>query len=335
MHTGADSIGKSQVEAYERLSCALHAHDKQVLEIEILPPAIQPPDGLLIQDGLSLGIPKKVLALAFIEARKQFFQNASHEGFRGMALLATKVMLLFDSEHLAAANYRKRRLKTLKAGDTPQAQIAYRKAVQFEFCFLDTILTSPLHRQSKSPTLWHHRFWLLDLLSPDGLKNVPLERRTMFWRTELDAVCKSAERHPKNYYAWQYARKLNDWVDGQEATFDFAHRAKHWCCQHPSDISGWSFLLHLLSELEPVFERQAVVQDVVNFAFKWQFEHESLWVFIRTVLAHDTLPARVKLISTLRDYTRDHEAIDNASPFTQRVIKSLEWIETYGEPALC
>jgi hypothetical protein len=74
----ASDIGSDfQKVAYNALSTYFQQHEDEVVEIEILPPAIEPPDGIMMQDGRSLGVPKKVLALAFVEARRVFFSNIS------------------------------------------------------------------------------------------------------------------------------------------------------------------------------------------------------------------------------------------------------------------
>lgn len=323
---------KFQTESYEALSSYLEAHHKRIVEIEILPSAIKPQDGLIMEDGCSLGVPKKVLAVAFLEARKIFFQNASTENGQSLALQATKVMLLFDPEHLTAANFRKRRLRALKDDNTPAAQLAYRKALKYEFCFLDTILTSPLHRQSKSPTLWHHRLWLLELFRPKIVELVPEHVRAKFWRTELDSVCKSGERHPKNYYAWQYARRLVERIDGMDAILDFAQCVKDWCCKHPSDISGWSCLLYLIPMVEPEAKRITLVREVLGYALKLRLEQESLWIFIRTVVAHEALQQeRGDLCSALREYNKEMKDMGGSTVIRSRVKDALDYIQRYGQ----
>lgn len=72
------SVVEKQQHVYESLSRYFSEHENEVIEIEILPPAIQPPDGVLMQDGSSLGIPKSALALAFIVARQTFFDHKSN-----------------------------------------------------------------------------------------------------------------------------------------------------------------------------------------------------------------------------------------------------------------
>ncbi|KAF1922072.1 hypothetical protein BDU57DRAFT_554046 [Ampelomyces quisqualis] len=313
----------SQTEAYTALS-------------RLLPSAIKPRDGLVMEDGRNLGVPKRILAQAFVEARKLFFQNAKDEDGRALALRATRVILLFDPEHLTAANFRKRSLLALQSDDTPAAQWAYRKALQYEFCFLDSILTSPLHRQSKSPTLWHHRLWLSQLALPSNVEAVPEDAPAEFWRRELVSVCKSGERHPKNYYAWQYARSLVNRVDGMEATIDFAHVVKDWCCQHPSDTSGWSCLLFLIPKIEPLAKRTALVRQVLGYGLELRLEHEALWVLIRTIVADEALQQEAADICVaLREYVTEIEDFGGSNVLIGRVRNTLTWIEKYGHSSEC
>lgn len=325
------ATAKSRTQAYDALSSYLEAHHKQIVEVEILDSAIKPQDGLFMEDGLNLGIPKKVSALAFVEARKIFLDNAKNEETHSLALQATRVVLLFEPEHLTAANFRKHKLLALKSDTIPAAQLAYRKAIRHEFCFLDSILTSPLHRQSKSPTLWHHRLWLLELFRPSTLELVPEEVRAQFWRAELKSVCKSGERHPNNYYAWQYARRLEERIDGMDATLEFTQTVKDWCCRHPSDTSGWSCLLHLIPKVEPLHTRTTVVREVLGCSLKLQLENESLWVFIRSIVAHQTLQnERLDIYATLKEYEIEVGKKRGSSTLLDRVRHTLEYIKKFG-----
>lgn len=326
------SRAKLQTLAYETLSRCFQEHEDDVLEIEILPPAFEPSGGILMQDGLNLGIPKKILAIAYVEARERFFKEKHNNNMASTVLQATKVMLLFDPEHLTAANFRKRWLLTLK-GEYESCQPAiYHKALQQELCFLNSILTSPLHRQSKSPTLWHHRAWLVDLWFPVAIEKASEDEQATFWCQELAAVCKSGEQHPKNYYAWQYARRFMSKVESSDTVDKCALLVEAWCCQHPSDISGWSFLLFLIPRVQSVSQRQDLVRDVLNYAITLRSEQESLWVFIRTILAQVTLyGARTEFEETLQTYRKDLEDVGPNVPALEQIVKALIWIDTNRE----
>ena len=81
----------------------------------------------------------------------------------------------------------------------------------------------------------------------------------------------AAERHPRNYYAWDYARQALGLISSQplDANNGTAERrggaepdkkrlvvaagsvraVQAWCFRHPRDISGWAFLEFLLRAL--------------------------------------------------------------------------------------
>ncbi|RMZ69479.1 prenyltransferase [Pyrenophora seminiperda CCB06] len=319
--------------AYECLAKYFQEHENETIEIEILSPAIQPPDGILMQDGLSLGVPKKILVLAYLEARQRFFENnqGADPLVESGTLQATKIMLLFDPEHITPANFRKRVLSQLETDHGYQNGTPYHKALKRELCFLNSILTSPLHRQSKSPTLWYHRSKVIDSLVAIELQSTSNDHRSAFWLRELDAVCKSGEQHPKNYHAWQYARKLIQKIEAPDIHEEYAHRVRTWCCRHPSDISGWSFLMYLLSRIDSLSLRQELVQEVVKYAIALRSGHESLWVFIRTILAQD-MPHGEHFVSyqLLQAYTKDLGVTETSNITPGSATAALKWIGTYA-----
>ncbi|OAG07364.1 uncharacterized protein CC84DRAFT_1060184, partial [Paraphaeosphaeria sporulosa] len=280
-----------QVAAYDALNTYFTTHANRTLEIEVLPPALETTDALILEDGVNLGVPKKILALAFVHARHLFFAHyrSDVEEEQRLAHEATRVMLLFDPEHLTAANHRKRHLLRLEACGDDEAFV---KAMGAEGCFMNSILTSPLHRQSKSPTLWGHRAWWLDLILPALLAieyDIPA-----FFMEELNAAIKGGERHPKNYYAWQYARRVvlkrgdsqpagsSEW---ESFLTDCAQKVKSWCMLHVSDISGFSFLMWVLSLTRSSDERGRVVQEMVTYGVNVRLTNESPWTFVRMMLA--------------------------------------------------
>jgi len=59
--------------AYEAIVNAFQSKPDTALEIEILPPAIAPPEGCIIfHEGINVGIPKKALVAAFLAATRIF-----------------------------------------------------------------------------------------------------------------------------------------------------------------------------------------------------------------------------------------------------------------------
>lgn len=209
-------------------------------------------------------------------------------------------MLLFDPEYLTAANFRKKHLLGISKDDD------FKLAVKREMIFLDSVLTSPLHRQSKSPTLWYHRYWLVTesmrrLGSRDGLR----------LNHEMIIVRRSAERHQHNYYAWQYARRLISFLEpmidesenvGVDTYNTSLVETFTWCQQHSSDTSGWSFLLFLMQRSSPNTEYiTALVWKTAELAKSFKWNKEAFWHYLRTVLLMtDIVPEniRTQLISS-------------------------------------
>lgn len=268
-------------------------------EIEILPPALSPTDGsLYIDDGPSLGIPKTVLKAAFLEAIETFNRNRTTGDPNPLLTLeATAIILLFDPEHLTAANYRKRSILSAAANKHDPNMHGIMNAVYKELVFLSTILSSPLHRQTKSPTLWHHRWWLFSKVVPrvamTGIQGIAGGGMHLV-QSELVTILKAAERHPSNYYAWQYARRLftSRYMD-VALQYDFQRLSwavlsddmASWCLKHPSDTSGWSFLLWMLLDgRSDEHTGSRVVSRVLEFVEQVDWKSEALWHFLRTAV---------------------------------------------------
>ena len=104
--------------------------------------------------------------------------------------LASRIIWLHDPEHLTASNYRKRTL------DERKQTALYKDELKFLTC----ILNSPLHRQSKSPTLWYHRYWCIEqLLTLNNLQSA--DEAVTYMQTliteEIGVVRKAATRGNK------------------------------------------------------------------------------------------------------------------------------------------
>jgi hypothetical protein len=161
----------------------------------------------------------------------------------------------------------------------------YRRLVQLEKRFIDSLLTSPLNKHNKSPTIWSHRRWLVSHLAQFGLVDI---RRDL---TEVIMV--AAEKHPRNYYAWHHARYLMTLVDwsSEEMGQGILRAVLDWCEKHHDDTSGWSFLQSLLLT-EGRYEQESVtcvVKDILGLAYSLRWTNESVWVFLRTIAASKAL----------------------------------------------
>ncbi|KAL4734367.1 hypothetical protein BDV11DRAFT_56429 [Aspergillus similis] len=291
-----------QTDAFRDLFRIFANRYDRVLEFEILPPAFGP----ILEDGCSIGITKKYLVQAFVIARRTFLdsltaksssQNIDEAASSKTPLLesegvkvdkrlaiASEIILLFDCEHLTACNWRKRKLSALFTSDLETLI----RALDIELSLMTTYLCSPLHRHTKSPTLWQHRQWvqthLVRLRKPDykGVEGL--------FEAELSVVLRAGELHPRNYYAFTYLRQIHrilaesGGLKSEEWRVQLAQSVIRstldWCLAHPADISGLMFLLYLLEGVPDTALRLEIVGKVARFALDIGWEGESIWTFV-------------------------------------------------------
>jgi hypothetical protein len=291
-------------DAFQQLAGVLASRGNKILEIEIIPSSLGSP---FLQDGCSIGITKKTLVQAYTVARQHFFQKLmpmteddllvsllKTDSGRDIASdqVTTEIMLLFDCEHLTACNWRKRRLLAALARrqDGPHRVSRLIRMLKTELTLLQSYQCSPLHRHTKSPTLWSHRLWVLKQLlkideqSPETMLDLE--------RYELTVVLRAGELHPKNYYAFTYMRQLHGLlarspVEKRDPRIWSALLATtlvnpvlDWCLANPRDISGWAFGIYLLSHVSDRQLQVDAVGRVLRFARDVGWEGESLWTFI-------------------------------------------------------
>ncbi|KFA61216.1 hypothetical protein S40285_06453 [Stachybotrys chlorohalonatus IBT 40285] len=293
---------------FDDISKALSRSFDDLLEIEFLgrSHAINL-DASLLQDENAIAIPKIRLTQAFLVANRLFKRGnwVSDEE----ALRATGIMLLMDPEHLTAANIRKRVLSKIML-----LHQNTEKSLRREKYFIDSLLTSRLHRHTKSPTLWSHRRWLMSQF-----------RRLGFGVDVVDEFKKviliSAERHPRNYYAWCEARSLvnlDSVVWDQMLNESILREVERWCLSHHDDISGWSFLMYMLSGLD---QASSTVATTIGLAESFHWRNESVWYFLRNVTTKEKVSASVRsetkrICESLRQGTEENSierrALDQA-----------------------
>ncbi|KAI9038491.1 uncharacterized protein KD926_010703 [Aspergillus affinis] len=311
-------------DAFQDLARIFATRNSRILEIEILPPALGP----LLQDDCSIGISKKYLVQAFVTARSIFFQDTICKLDRGSSTasrdgdattterksddlsICSEIILLFDCEHLTACNWRKKRLASLVQQheldpDNNDARETLLLALDAEMSLLTSFLCSPLHRHTKSPTLWQHRLWVLDKMihlrskgwldgNPQRVELTdprPLCATTLqsLLEDELAIVLRAGELHPKNYYAFSHMRQLHGVLSGymKDSSSSFRLLAEPivktmlgWCQAQPTDISGWMFTLYVLEAVEDRGAQESAVNRVFRFAVDIGWEGESLWTFV-------------------------------------------------------
>lgn len=306
----------------------------EIFEIEILPSGFS----ALLRDGTSVGLNKKALVQAFIKARTLFFRSlctmsekeliesfflekeaAGYNDYSLNSSIATEVILLFDSEHLTACNWRRKRLSFLAQAinspndfltTSPVSVSFVREMLERERSLLSTFLCSPLHRHTKSPTLWYHRLWVMTQLTtlclrPHGCghteSHVSQNGRVLLSKyiqatmlEEVTVALQAGERHLCNYYAFAYLRQFQRLMtslpvqaEGSDKEETFAFMSEQlvditlaWCLSHLRDISGWMFLLHVLDGSSQTERQKAVLGKVVNFALQIHWQGQALWTFV-------------------------------------------------------
>lgn len=315
--------------AYEAISKALTDHEAQhgeLLELEILGKSHPlEPGTFLLQDGNAIAVSKYGLVQAFFVARKILLRHISAENtLSSDGLLAvTSVVLLMDPEHLTAANARKKLV--VSAGSASEGHLL--EAIERDRFFIDSLLTSRLHRHTKSPTLWSHRRWLVEAAARRGVQHNVAE--------SLEKVVMVAgQRHPRNYYAWCHARwltnKIPDAQDGQAGHVlrGLLESTKRWCFRNHTDISGWSYLYFLVQKLD-VSEASAVLEEAAKLAVSFQWTNESTWVFLRTLAASESMGEKD---ATLFRDTR--EALLQKTGGSEGAARALVMAQTWFEANL-
>lgn len=247
--------------------------------------------------------------------------------------VVTAIILLFDCEHLTACNWRKRRLACLLRSVDPvtmnnnATRDRVVRTLENELTLLESFISSPLHRHTKSPTLWQHRLWTLDLfLRVRGSWPVSSEEDAFslksfqdLFNAELAIVLRSGEQHPRNYYAFTYLRRLHDTLSTsaysvQRSSMDMDYSvelarsvispALDWCLSYPSDISGWMFVFYLLEAVPEQAFRTSCLARVVRFASSVGWEGESLWAFV------DLGARRFGSVGVMLDILRSQGSVD-------------------------
>lgn len=295
-------------DAFHVLADLFTSRGNDVLDIDTTLSTLEAP---FIKHGTSIGVTKKCLVQAFTVSRQLFIKhlmpmtstdfeaevsnsNQSTE-LKVPKQIITEIMLLFDSEHLTACNWRKKWLLAAISRDneTSQATSSSEKILETELTLMQTYQGSPLSRHTKSPTLWSHRLWVLDVLT--RLRRPTVSTLLKRERAELDIVLRAGVLHPKNFYAFTYMRRLHSYITDiskdqgdADADADQMERAAAslvdptltWCLSHPRDISGWMFAMYLLEQSADADLRSGTVRRVLRFALKIGWEGESLWTFI-------------------------------------------------------
>ncbi|CAI7595460.1 unnamed protein product [Penicillium pancosmium] len=288
-------------DAFHLLADLFTSRGNEVLDIDT---TLSTQESQFIKHGTSIAVTKKCLVQAFTVARQLFIKHLmpmtstdfeaevsnsnQYTELKVPKQTITEVMLLFDSEHLTACNWRKKWLLAAisRCNETnQQATSSPEEMLETELTLMQTYQGSPLSRHTKSPTLWSHRLWVLDVLT--RMRRPTVSNLLKLERAELDIVLRAGVLHPKNFYAFTYMRNLHSHIADiskdqgdsdadadagqmEGAAANLVDPTLTWCLSHPRDISGWMFAMYLLD--------QSADADVRSGTIGW--EGESLWTFI-------------------------------------------------------
>lgn len=314
--------------AYEAISKALlgieQLGEDQLLEIEFLGKSHPlPPGAFYLQDGNALAVSKQGLVQAFFAARSLFQEHNTADENKKKRLLpdalfaVTSVILLMDPEHLTAANARKR---LIKSASSPWLL----ELVARDKRYIDSLLTSRLHRHTKSPTLWSHRRWLVDIARQHGEQpDVAEDIKTV--------VMVAGVRHPKNYYAWSHARWLLGKIPDHRREMvlrEMMDVTGNWCVRYHSDISGWTFLCDLHMQVEDKDLVAGSFFASLGVAAGFMLANESRWFFLRTLAASGAFPPR-EGEDFYKSAVATHERAKKPED-KQVLARAISWYETYN-----
>ncbi|KAH8169009.1 Protein prenyltransferase [Sarocladium implicatum] len=316
-------------EAFREISKVLAQCLETLLEIELVGPEfmmmLPSPDCYFLLDGKNLILPKLRLVQAFIVARTLLFKHRKDRTSvpKEDVAAATMVMLLMDAEHLTAANTRKRLI--VEGGYNPDT-------IRQELSFVDTLLTSPLHRHTKSPNLWSHRHWLIAQQNNRYDQKGKLVRQRKHDYVPHDdllsyhfksVIFVSGEQHPRNYYAWAHARQLLPMADDTcRGTLLTAMR--DWCLEHRGDISGWTFLAALPAAQE---KHKDLLAEVLRVAKMFNYSNESVWWYFK---AGASSPEELAELRKMREkLLPEADELDRV-----HLERAAEWLGETGNPIL-
>ncbi|KAK4655963.1 hypothetical protein QC762_307100 [Podospora pseudocomata] len=291
-----------------------------LLEIEILKEFHFPPGQTILKDNNFIAISKLALVQSFLFARTRLraYQTDPTLFSSDDISSATFTILLFDPEHLTAANTRKRLLQS----ELQRQNSDHRTVLEQEKRTVDSLLTSRLHRHTKSPVLWSHRRWLITQYAKYGLSvevTGDIER----------IVCVAGERHPRNYYAWCHARFLVNISNNNFNRGKLLEIVQTWCAQNHTDISGWSFLSFLLGRDK---DAPGVIAKVLDLVESLRLSNESVWVFLPTLAAAGVMTEEA--YSRFLEIQKELLEMETTAVADRAVLRrAVEWCETYRSPS--
>ncbi|KAK9463323.1 uncharacterized protein V1516DRAFT_661454 [Lipomyces oligophaga] len=215
---------------------------------------------LVIRSEQVVGIPKDALIIAFGYARQRFYELVKQNSWTAEEALEVSrtsiVLILIGSENLTAVNARKRLLNH-------HPKIA---PLSLEYRLTNMLVDSRLQHHTKSPLIWnYHRYLVLQRIKM-AEKEFQYKEKVKYieslCRIELQTVFISAEHHPLNYYAWNFARWLftdlfSSLLSSPAAMYyssvfskqyleSIVRKVQKWAFAHAADTSAWGYFQWIL-----------------------------------------------------------------------------------------
>lgn len=308
---------------YDTISHELSQTYDQYMGIEFLPPEFEPElkGAYFFKENHFLALSKLRIIQAFIVARRILNQHLNQPGsvLTDDVWKATNVLLLWDSEHLTAANTRKRLILNSSLTETERKEVLEKDAY-----FINSLLSSDLYRHTKSPVLWAHKRWLF---RQERQAQMPVNLVQDF----ESVIHLAADRHPMNYYAWSYARSLFSSRSGEwdpETVQRFVEMSHKWCRLHLNDTSGWSFLIVVAAEFPQ--HAKEIFQETATLAKRYGWRGEAIWNFLRTLVLLPVLRENTDVTKGFHDlYSSVRGEIQDGTSWDATVLdRCAKWVDT-------
>ncbi|KAF9243132.1 hypothetical protein BU15DRAFT_43244, partial [Melanogaster broomeanus] len=288
---------------------------------------------LFLEDNL--GIPQKVLYQVYIyavavfktarklSARPSEEIQGTHDSTAVQILIdSSSVLILANPSHQTALNARKELIRK---------QLINTEA---ELCFIASLLSS--RHCAKHAELWYHRQWLLSgtydtheeqfstCLPPGaGVSHRLLITSQEGLRQELSLSSRACELYPRNCFAWTHRllcmrSLLSDHLTNPSEIFNFVSilrqeiaEVKRWIEHHVSDYSAAHYILTLSrdvfqsreSSLREIIDEEDLLAHAISLVREYP-DHESLWMYARTVPAILDTPDRQQVEHFVDSFVR-------------------------------
>jgi Protein prenyltransferase alpha subunit repeat len=202
------------------------------------------------------------------------------------------------------------------------------------------------------PECWRGTFVALDDHIPNASPTEWVGAWESLYSQELELVFRAALVHPRNYYAFEYAR----WI-WRSVTSSFSPKCFlpqlwaaldetfAWCSKHGTDTSGWSYLSWLVEQHHywvtsastgvvsemPRNLTHDVVTSMIERALKYGGTEESLWGAVRSICSNGILLDDHKVMEYLDTIGTDPQDTSATTEESKTVYRNraIKWIRDF------